>query len=130
MTPDEILQDLRDIHQPPGPVSGPGPDFAPEPFLILAILLAVLVLAHVWRQGRAKRALRRRLMALSARGATTESWHGLLALLSAAARQGPAREQVPEAAFRRPDAVSPADHAALRRHLARRLRSTLRSVRR
>ena len=43
MTPDEILRELRDIHQPPGPVSGPGPDFAPEPFLILAMLLAILM---------------------------------------------------------------------------------------
>lgn len=130
MTPDEILRELRDIHQPPGPVSGSGSDFAPEPFLILAILLAVLVLAHAWRRGRAKRALRRRLVALSARGATAESWQGLLALLSAAARRGPAREPVPEAAFRRPDTVSSADHAALRRHLARRLGPTRRSERR
>ena len=61
LTPAQILNELRDIHVPEASVTPATTVFAPEPFVVLGLLLGALAVLRWWRRTRWRRDARREL---------------------------------------------------------------------
>ena len=85
MSPEEILQDLRDV-ETPAPVSDALPAvFSPWPFYVLAAIIAVLVLVWWRRSRRWRRQAAARLAAMPSD--PQARWAALVALTRQVARR-------------------------------------------
>jgi hypothetical protein len=95
MTQDDPLLDLRDIHLPPAPSGPSGQTLAPEPFIVLAAMVVIMVVYGRWRQGRWRREARIRLRRIEtslsslhgATGAEADRWLELVELATEVARR-------------------------------------------
>lgn len=95
MTQENPLLELRDIHLPHAPSGSSAQMFAPEPFIVLAVLVAVAAGYSRWRQGQWRGDARTRLHELEAsasclrdKAATDEDgWQQLVALAAEVARR-------------------------------------------
>lgn len=120
MTPDDILQDLRDIHLPEAEAA-PSGGLAPEPLLVFAVVAIVLLAVRLVRRHRWRLDALSRLRRIDAVPDPTLRWQALVGLLHQIATRVPAGRP-PDAAFRPPGRASRADADALGRHLRKLLR--------
>lgn len=120
MTPEDVLQDLRDIQLPDAPDSGLGTGFAPEPFLVLAALLLGIAALRWVRRTRWRRQARRRLRQIAREPDTSARWSAMIELLR---RLAPicGTGKLPDIVFLPPERIGEPEAAALREHLRRRL---------
>lgn len=121
MTPDELLQDLRDIHLPEAPHEAWGLGFALEPFAILAGVLVILTVLALRRRRLWRRQARARLREIEREAGPEEQWRGLLELLKQTGRRVRAAPP-PDCVFRPLERVGPAEIETVRSYL----RATLR----
>lgn len=114
MTPSEILSELRDIELPESELAGPA-GWSSLPFLILALVLALLAFSW-WRRStlwrRQARAELGRARALPDPG---RRWEALLGLLARVARHR--RAPPPPVVFLPPDRIGAAEEETLARHI-------------
>lgn len=119
MTPDEIIQELRDLREPaalgePLPVS-----FAFEPFIVLAIILIVLGVIWWRRRGLWKVEAETELSTIAKQPAG-QRWDALLKLLRRIGRHR--RLSPPDFIYRPPGRVGIAEEEALTDHIRKALR--------
>lgn len=117
-TPEEMLQELRDIHLPELPPSGAAEGMWLWPFLVLAgVVLIVTALAYM-RRTRWRREARAALARIDP--ASTDAWPQLTALL----RRVGLRTDIdpPGSVFAPPEQIGPDDARSLHDHIARAIR--------
>ena len=120
MNPEDILRDLRDIHLPDA-AAAPAAGWAPGPLLVFFAIVVGLLALRLLRRQRWRLDARRRLRGIDALPDPGLRWQGMIALLREVAGHVPAGRP-PDAAFRPPRRVTPADAEALGGHLRRLLR--------
>ena len=121
MSPDEVLAEMRDIRLPGDLTTDLPARFAPEPFFVLAVLLALLVF-YWWR----RRTLWRREAALELQGALGEAdasrrWMRLSALVAQIGRYR--RAQPPDCLFLPPERIGAAEIELLAAHIRAQIRT-------
>lgn len=115
MSPEEILAELRDIHLP-APVESHLPvTFAPEPFYVLAIVLAAMALLWWRRRTIWRREAASELAAALAEDAPERKWRRLVDLLGKVARHRHA--EPPACVFLPPEQIGQAEIEALAAHI-------------
>ncbi len=121
MTPDQLLEDLRDVHLPKSPAGGGGFELAIEPFLILAAVLLLLA-AVAWRRRRLWRHhVKARLRRIDGAAPPVEQWPQLLELVRQSARLSRARP--PDCVYLPTTRIGPDEIAQTRRYLRDSLRT-------
>ena len=118
MTPQEILQELRDIHLPDPPTATAAGGLAWEPFALLAAIVAAAALAAWLRRSRWRRDARRELRASARIRPAAAQWPLLLDLLRRSAPFAGAPPP-PDCVFLPPDRISEAEVRELRTHIGR-----------
>lgn len=113
MSIEALLDDLRDIHLPRVAEGAYEQVFAPEPFVVLAVIVVMYVGLLRWHSGRWMRAARARLKALTAENITGDAQieDGWSSLVEFAAEVG-ARTQalpLPGCVFAQASQVGPAE---------------------
>ena len=115
MSPEEILADLRDIHLP-APIESHLPTtLAPEPFYVLAVVLALMALVWWRRRTIWRREAAAELHAALAEDRPERKWRRLLQLLGRIARHRHAPP--PDCVFLPPDRIGEAEIDALAEHI-------------
>ena len=119
LTPAQILDELRDIHLPPGAEMQPEA-IAFEPFWVLAILLLGVGVLRWRRRHRWRRMARLELARIGRVRSEPERWAALLQLLH---RIAPHRRRgdgsAPECVFLPPERIGGGEIGALHEHLQR-----------
>lgn len=87
MTPEELLQDLRDIHLPAPPQDVARFDIAFEPFVVVALLVLIAAIIAYHRRYRWRAQARARLHEIEREPATAQNWLRLVELTAAASRR-------------------------------------------
>lgn len=122
LTPAQILNDLRDIHVPEVTAAPTTAMPAPEPFVVLVLLLAALAALRWWRRTRWRRDARRELERITGPVPDASRWEALLSLLSRVARHRPVTEP-PDQIWLPPGQVGEEDQVRLRDWLRRTIRT-------
>ena len=116
MTPEEVFAQLRDIHAP-GPTLREAAAYDFRPLLLFAaLLLTALIMRGLWRRASARRALAR--IDASAPPALQRD---ALIRLAGERPADPGDEPAPDAAFARPERLTPDTVRRLRRWVLRRI---------
>ncbi len=119
MTPDEILTGLRDIHLPADLSGHASLGFALWPFLVLAMVLALLGLARLWVRTAWRRRARKALSETGKEADPNARWAALISLLRA---YGPRLDAPPPpCVFHAPEKIGAPELRALESHLRERL---------
>ena len=113
---------LRDIHLPPEAAAAPAADFILWPLLIFAGLVVLVGGAAIWRARLWRREAKAELAKISTDADPARQLTGLLNLSVRIARVSGHSTQLPDAAYRRPDSISPAELEGLRGHIAGEIR--------
>jgi hypothetical protein len=122
MTPRDLLLQLRDVHLPPETAAAPTADFILWPLLIFAGLVILVAAIAFWRGRIWRREAKSELAKVSADADPVRQLKGLLDLSIRVARVSGRAAQLPDAAYRRPETISPADLEGLRGHIAGEIR--------
>ena len=116
VTPEEVFEQLRDIHMPPVDAPSVG-GLDPRPMAVFAGIVAVLWLSRRWARNRAKKA---RLVTDAASSPSDQRDQIVRAMRKGAKRK--ALPSVPRATFKEPSNVTEADVRDLHAWAIRRLR--------
>ncbi len=122
LTPAQILNDLRDIHVPEVTAAPATTVLAPEPFVVLGLLLGTLAALRWWRRTRWRRDARRELDRIDSSVPEPSRWDALLSLLARVARHRPVTEP-PDEIWLPPGQVGADGQARLRDWLHRTTRT-------
>lgn len=117
MSPAEILAEMRDIHLPGNLHEALPARFAPEPFYLLAAVLAALGLVWWRRRTTWRREAAAELKAALAEPEPDRCWTRLTGLLRQVGRYRRARP--PDCLFLPPERVGPAEIETLAGHIGR-----------
>ncbi len=115
-TPQEILTELRDIHLPVVAEAEAPLTLDPRPFVVLAIVIAVVVLIRYLRATHWRRQARRRLQEIAAIQDPAQAQTALTSLLNAIPERA-RLSTLPDSVFRIDAKAKPQDVAALRTHV-------------
>jgi hypothetical protein len=128
VTQDALLDNLRDIHLPPVPPGSAVQIFAPEPFLVLAVIALCVFGTWYRRKKRWLRAARTQLFRFEAAlvnvqepaSFSEDQWTCLVDLATDVARRTQAA-RLPDYVFWSPERAGRAEHQALLDYLRRTL---------
>lgn len=117
MTPDDLIQELRDVHLPQGPQEAAPLAFAIEPLLVLAVAVLLVMALALWRRHAWRLQLNARLRQIDAMASPEEQWAQLLDLVGRTrriARLGPP----PDCVYRPRERIGTTEVAALRHYIS------------
>lgn len=117
MSPEEILAEMRDIHLPGGLQSAVPARFAPEPFIVLAVVLAVLGLVWWRRRTQWRREAAEALRAAQSEPDIARRWSLLSGLVARVGRHR--RAPPPDCLFLPPERIGPDETEMLAGHIRR-----------
>lgn len=123
MKPEDILEQLRDIHLPEAGGPPLASTFALWPFLVFAGFVLVVAIARMIGRNRWRRSARAELAEIADIADPDLRWTGLLTFASTLSERSGRAITLPEVAFRNPNAIDPAERegfvAFLRAELVR-----------
>ncbi len=110
MSEEEVLAQLRDIHVPANLEAAPIV-LAAWPFIVLAIIVGVVLLARWWKRNRWRRIATGDLARIAGAKDPATQWSLLLAFAGTLSQRAGRSVNLPALAYRRPASITDAERA-------------------
>ena len=117
MNEDDVLAQLRDIHVPADVGTAAPVDFAPWPFIVLAVVIGVILAIRYWTRNRWRRGAKTDLARIISVEDPSAQWSMLLAFAGGLSSRAGREITLPNLAYRHPASITDADRAELISHL-------------